>query len=268
MKCANCFLILAVLIVVLSVWAGTAGSMFEEPSNFLIGEANPGLAHIGVVEVVVTPSGDQRITDAVFWKALAAKVEERLKIAGLKIPDPNQAGRRSVPFDTPKFFVSVDVRLFDGEQMFFSVRTLLGRPVYIAVRDNGSEHLKPGRMVKAAVWTYASAIYPATTKNLQESITDIALQETDVFVAAWAASNPPEREGSDTNAAVIEKAQTKKPVNSTAGEYPYVASKNSKVFHLPGCRSVKRISPENLTGYKSRAEAVSAGKRPCKLCKP
>lgn len=268
MKCAKCFLILAVLIVSLSAWAATAGYMFEEPSKLLIGKANPGLAHIGVVEVVVTPSGDQRITDAVFWKELAAKIEQRLKNTGLKIPDPNQAGRTSVPFDIPQFSVNVAVRLLDGDQMLFSVRTSLARPVYIAIRDNGCEHLKPGRMVKAAVWTYASAIYPATTKNLQERITDMALQETDVFVAAWVASNPPQRAGSGTNAAVIEKPQTKKPVNSTAAEYPYVASKNSKVFHVPGCRFAKRISPENLTGYKSRGEAISAGKRPCKLCKP
>ncbi|RLA83243.1 MAG: hypothetical protein DRG31_06400 [Deltaproteobacteria bacterium] len=50
--------------------------------------------------------------------------------------------------------------------------------------------------------------------------------------------------------------------------YKYVSSKNSSVFHRPDCSSVKRISPENLVGYGSREEALSAGKRPCKRCKP
>jgi len=35
-----------------------------------------------------------------------------------------------------------------------------------------------------------------------------------------------------------------------------------------GCSSVKRISSDNLVGYKTRDEAINAGKRPCKLCKP
>ncbi|MCK4792191.1 MAG: hypothetical protein KAV87_51150, partial [Desulfobacteraceae bacterium] len=30
----------------------------------------------------------------------------------------------------------------------------------------------------------------------------------------------------------------------------------------------KRIKSENLVGYSGRAEALRAGKRPCKHCKP
>jgi hypothetical protein len=50
--------------------------------------------------------------------------------------------------------------------------------------------------------------------------------------------------------------------------YRYVSSKNSQVFHTPQCRSAKRIKPENLITYSSREEAIKAGKRPCKVCKP
>jgi hypothetical protein len=50
--------------------------------------------------------------------------------------------------------------------------------------------------------------------------------------------------------------------------YRYVSSKNSQVFHSPQCRSAKRIKPENLVTYRSRDEAIQAGKRPCKVCKP
>ena len=51
-------------------------------------------------------------------------------------------------------------------------------------------------------------------------------------------------------------------------EWKYVASKKSKVFHSPNCKWVKRIKPENLIGFKSREEAISSGRRPCKVCSP
>ena len=52
------------------------------------------------------------------------------------------------------------------------------------------------------------------------------------------------------------------------GQYEFVASKNSVVFHKPDCSSVGRISEKNLVGYKSRREAIEDGKRPCRICKP
>jgi len=62
--------------------------------------------------------------------------------------------------------------------------------------------------------------------------------------------------------------QTKPGATSAVAEYKYVASKNSKVFHKPECHWAKRIKPENLVGYSSKDEAIKAGKRPCKQCKP
>jgi len=51
-------------------------------------------------------------------------------------------------------------------------------------------------------------------------------------------------------------------------EWNYVASKNSKVFHRPDCKWVKKISPKNLIGFKSREEAVRSGRKPCRSCEP
>ena len=51
-------------------------------------------------------------------------------------------------------------------------------------------------------------------------------------------------------------------------DWKYAASRKSKVFHKPDCRSVKKISPKNLIGFKSREEAVASGRRPCKVCRP
>jgi len=61
---------------------------------------------------------------------------------------------------------------------------------------------------------------------------------------------------------------TSPPNNIQKEEQKYVASKNSKVFHRPSCRYVKKIRPWNLTGCKNREEAIASGRRPCKICKP
>jgi hypothetical protein len=266
MKRAKCFLVFGVFVVSLTSWA--APPPFEEPLSWLWGHPHPALSGIDALQVVVVPSGDQRVCDSAFWGELAGKVEQKLKHATIKIPDPNQTDQASKPFDMPEFAVHVDVRHFDGEQMFLAVRTGLARPVYVAMREAGSKELKPGSMVMAAVWTEASAIMPATSEHVREVISRQTLEQADAFIAAWVASNRSERKVLSSEATTVEKEVTGRPVDSTPAERQYVASKNSKVFHSPGCSSVKRISPENLTAYKTRDEAVSAGKRACKLCKP
>lgn len=53
-----------------------------------------------------------------------------------------------------------------------------------------------------------------------------------------------------------------------ASEAVYVASKNSKVFHRPGCRYSKIVSASNLVRFDSKGAAVQTGRRPCKTCNP
>lgn len=53
---------------------------------------------------------------------------------------------------------------------------------------------------------------------------------------------------------------------TAAGEY--VASMLRKPFHYPSCRWAKKIAPENLVTYPTRAAAISDGHVPCKVCKP
>jgi len=58
------------------------------------------------------------------------------------------------------------------------------------------------------------------------------------------------------------------PATVQTKEWKYVASKNSKVFHRPDCKWVKKISPKNLIGFKSREDAIRSGRRPCRSCEP
>jgi competence protein ComEC len=48
----------------------------------------------------------------------------------------------------------------------------------------------------------------------------------------------------------------------------YVASKNSEVFHNPGCEWAAKISPKNLVEYDSYDAAVADGRRPARCCNP
>lgn len=49
---------------------------------------------------------------------------------------------------------------------------------------------------------------------------------------------------------------------------PYVASKNSEVFHISSCSSVDKIKDANKIFYNSADEAVASGRKPCSICSP
>ncbi|AQT70018.1 hypothetical protein STSP2_03220 [Anaerohalosphaera lusitana] len=49
---------------------------------------------------------------------------------------------------------------------------------------------------------------------------------------------------------------------------PFIASKSSKIFHKPTCRSAKRITDENRVSFNAREQAVKSGRRPCRSCSP
>lgn len=50
--------------------------------------------------------------------------------------------------------------------------------------------------------------------------------------------------------------------------YTYVASSAREPFHKPSCRWAQKISDRNLQTFKTHDEAIKAGHRPCKVCKP
>jgi methylphosphotriester-DNA--protein-cysteine methyltransferase len=48
----------------------------------------------------------------------------------------------------------------------------------------------------------------------------------------------------------------------------YVASANRAPFHRITCKWGDRISPQNLQTFQTKEQAIKAGHRPCKVCKP
>ena len=47
-----------------------------------------------------------------------------------------------------------------------------------------------------------------------------------------------------------------------------LGSGTTKIFCLPGCYTARSIQPQNERPFHSVDEAVAAGFRPCKVCKP
>jgi hypothetical protein len=50
--------------------------------------------------------------------------------------------------------------------------------------------------------------------------------------------------------------------------YSYAASVARAPFHRISCTWATRISPQNLQMFRTREEAIKAGHRPCKVCRP
>lgn len=65
-------------------------------------------------------------------------------------------------------------------------------------------------------------------------------------------------------AACAENGQT----TSMEAKTSYVASVSREPFNRPACKWAQRIATANLRTFKTRADAVHAGHRPCKVGKP
>ncbi len=67
------------------------------------------------------------------------------------------------------------------------------------------------------------------------------------------------------NAAQTTKAETK-PEASPPG--PILGARTSKVFHRQDCSHARRISPANIVTFATPEEAIRAGRKACRTCKP
>jgi hypothetical protein len=126
------------------------------------------------------------------------------------------------------------------------------------------------QLIKAELWRADVPIGIADANQCEASIRSAVAAQADAFVAEWkraaaarisAAREPTENA---TSAAGDETAQAQQEKEM---QYPYVASKFSRVFHKAGCHAA-RIKPENLIGFRTRQEAIDSGRRPCQMCNP
>lgn len=251
-----------ILGVITGILCAAALGQIESPrpdEPILVAPANPALAGIKQLDVVIAIRCADPNRISLDSKSLKAEVERRLDKAGIKIFVPKE-GVSYKPVISSDLKVSIEVlNLPDSQQCVFRIQTLLSRPVRL---DEQS-----GWLFKADVWTTEPVMQTGLLQDISGKVSEAALAQVDAFIQAYHITNSAGTRLSDANA-TLPKGLSEIPLVKSAVEYKYVASKNSEVFHTSNCRLAKRILPENMTGYSSKEEAINAGKRPCKICKP
>jgi len=262
MKTKKHYLISAAAIAILAALVLADVEIHPPIEQALIGPPHPALVGIEELYVAIQRQGVDPNKDGLVFKDLRAKVQDRLTQAGIKMYSGNVRGAPLKP-ETPILTVDVDLlKLKKLKRYVFSAETSLSRLVRLRL---GQRHA-----FTADVWKKNSSIRTVDVENMPAIVTGVVMEQIEAFVHAYLAANPKVIQTPDANdvATAIQQPPVKPPPKVAIAKYKYVASKNSKVFHRPDCSSGQRIKPKNLVGYNSRADAIQAGKRPCKICKP
>ena len=263
MKIKTYYLILAIAAV--SFCSAVPCRAEQSPSGdkaFSMNQPHPAFAGIDKLYVVLLRYGAKQDKDAPVFKQLETNVKEKLRQAGIKLDTPTAENILSIP--ELRIYLST-LSLEDSQQHVFHIRTALARAVCLKEKRNP--------IFKADIWQAAPVMLAESAENMPEKITDVVLGQVEGFINIFKATNPPGTKSSDpgikeTASSKIPDKQVETDANSAISEHKYVASKSSSIFHKPDCRWAKNISEENLVTYKSKDEAIKAGKRPCKTCNP
>ena len=263
MKTKKYYLALTVLTAILYIPALGDIQLIQSDKT----RVNPALAGIEELYVFTVQPDAEPNKDGLVWEELDGKVELKLKEAGIKIAQVTYLGGRVVmDHNIPQLRVYIDMlKPSDSQQYVLHIRTSLVSSISLVKQ--------PGRYIKADIWKAESAMQAASVQNMPAKVTEVVLEQVEVFIQAYHTANPPgvrsaDVKTSETVSPITPKKPSELPDRQIVAEYKYVASKNSEVFHRPGCRWAEKISPRNLVVYNSTDEATKAGKRPCKLCKP
>ena len=269
MKTRKAYFLAAVVVGVLCIpILGKAESPIPadetSPESSLIGQINPTLAGVKELHAVILLRCDEPNEGGLSCKELEAKIERKLRQNGIKI-NPGIAVHRT-PYggdilNTPELRVCIDMlKPADYPQYVFRIETSLAREIVLPEQE------KLG--LKADVWKTEPIMEAVSAEVMPARVTDAVMGQVEAFIGALLIANPAGAKTDEGGVQMPQKKQAKSREEQRAVKYPYIASKNSKVFHKADCSSAKRISPENIVGYNSREEAIAAGKRPCKICKP
>ncbi len=267
MKAKKYYLSLGIVFAILCVPALSQIEYYPAAEESLRIVPHPGLVGVKLISVTIVAP------DEVFGKEwseqekLKAEVESKLKNAGLNVFIPKEGIRYRLG-EISEVKVQMEMfRFTNSKEYICRAQTLLSRTVNLAHK------YKQSRTFRAYVWKSKPAVQVVSIEDMPAAVSGVILEQVETFIHTCLAANPPGKQTSDgrtskTDSLTAAEKQTKPVAKSAVVEYKYVASKNSKVFHKPGCSWAKRIKPENLVGYNSRDEAIKAGKRPCKMCNP
>ena len=221
-----------------------------------INQSHPAFAGIDKLHAVVLQYGAKQDEDAPFYKQFVKDVKEKLSQAGIELETPAADNILSIP--ELRIYIS-SLSLEDSQQHVFHIRTALARTVCLKG--------KRSPVFKSDIWQTIPVMQIIPAENMSEKVSNFVLEQVEEFIKKYKATNltgkPLSKVNiSETGSSAIPEKQAE------ADDDKYVASKSSAVFHKPDCRWAQNISQRNLVTYKSKDQAIKAGKRPCKTCNP
>ncbi len=242
--------------------AGTAAS----PTAIL----NPALTGLGALRITTFSKDPQ--PDYIMAE-INARVAKKLADSDTRLAALLQIGSNpALTINPPILRINVD-RFFltvDGPSVF-RVQTTLFADIPVGIN--------PTIVMNIDFWARSDTIRVLNSNNEVAAVYSLVDKQAAQFVSDFLSANPLPSRPADANHITTPPAPQKKlpalqpgtisqDKTQTQTQYLYVSSKNSKVFHKSSCSLAKSIFPKNIIYYKTRDEAIAAGKRPCKICQP
>jgi len=225
-------------------------------------QINPALKVIKRLYVAVEP-GQVDLNELSGWDVLKKKIEKRLKDAGIAVADAAYTAgsvEAKEPFESVSVFtVTIDkLKLSGFRESVYRVESSVMAETFLQTN--------PPHLLKLKVWSICGTGYAGSEQASITMLMALALTQADSFIKACNEAKAPA--DSEAVTAGIQDGGKLLPSKIKSDAPKYVASKKSKVFHRPDCIWAAKISPKNLVVYKTKAQAIKAGKRPCKRCNP
>lgn len=244
---------LAMFIAVASLGGASDASLEIDGLSLIAGD--PVLADVNQLEVVLATRENPGVEGLIDVVKLKAQVWQKLRDAGVRPVEENSEW-------TQRLLVHVEgIEMPDCGKYVYRVQTALCRLVIVPGQEN--------RRVQVEVWRVRPVLAAVPQGKAGDAICSAVLVQAEAFVEARNAARRLSDAAQDSSgSAVGDRSQPTPQAAGPGGEYPFVASKSSDVFHRADCRWAQNISPDKLVRYKNREEAVQSGKRPCKSCKP
>ena len=227
---------------------------------------NPALVGLQQLYVVVVPLYAELDTTEVLWDELVVQIERRVAETAITVLPAPSLDRPFNIGNIAELRVNIDpLGPINVQQYVYRVQT----SVAVDVRPQ----IDSSVVIKSDVWTVGATVQAALAQDEFATVSELVMEQVEAFIRDWLSANrqaglTAETGGSGAVSSQPTSQQTRPQARPTTAKYQYVSSKYSKIFHKPDCNWAKRILPKNLAGYNSREEAVKAGKRPCKICKP
>ena len=222
-------------------------------------QTGPHLENIDNISLTIEYPKKAPVLKEHYWDGLKAQFEQKLRKANLNVSSAEKVSSKT----DVRLIVRIELlKVPDANLFAVRLETVMARQMLLTT---GSD-----QVFIIPIPLGGHGIRFVSEKDLSDVIENVASRHIDQFLRnyqatkSWQAKKAAQARPADTkpNPSTATLDQTQK------AKYAYIASKSRKVFHKSDCRWAKRIKPENLVGYNSRNEAIKAGKRPCKICKP